>query len=137
MNSSHQHPGSSVRIKMLLPALLLTLLPLLPVQAAPHLLSPARYEVIDLTAQAHEQGNVLEVSGRIRNHSQRTLRGYAIIYLLDGHQRVVHAVEAQVNDNLPFKHGQAGHFGVTVSVGTNNHLRTVSVEFVPQEVSAL
>ncbi len=90
----------------------------------------ANYQVVDLSADSTDDSNVVDISGGIKNYSFAEISGHAVIYLLDGNDAVVHAVDTEVNDNSSFRHGQVGHFSETVNISNLGKLQSVSVEFV-------
>lgn len=90
----------------------------------------ANYQVVDLSADSTDSNNIIDVSGGIKNFSYTSIRGRAIIYLLDGNQTVLQAIETEVNDSQSFKHGQVGKFETTVNIGGLNNVQSVTVEFL-------
>lgn len=90
------------------------------------------FEVVDLCAELAEDGHIIHVSGGIKNKSFSSVRGCAVLYLLDGNDAVVHAVETVVNDRHLFHHGQTATFQVTIDISALKNLQSVTVEFVQQ-----
>jgi len=88
------------------------------------------YQVVDLSADSTDSSDVIEVSGGIKNFNYTSIRGRAIIYLLDGNQTVLQAVDTSVNDGQSFKHSQVGHFETTVNVSGFTNVQSVTVEFI-------
>lgn len=95
------------------------------------------FQVVDLSADATENGQIIDVSGGIKNQSFSSVRGHAILYLIDQNNNVVHAVETEVNDQQRFQHGQTGTFSVTIDISALNNLQSVSVEFVQHSPTAI
>lgn len=89
-----------------------------------------QYEIEDLTAQLQSEGTVILVSGKIRNRGHSATRGYVIVYLKDGNNEVIHSMEADVNEKLPFGYGKAGYFEVSANIEGISGLQNVSIEFV-------
>ena len=89
-----------------------------------------QYEIEDLTAQLQSDGTEIFVSGKIRNLGHADTRGYVIVYLRDGNNDVIHAVETDVNEKRPFGYGVAGYFEVSANIEGMNGLQNVSIEFV-------
>ncbi|MBI9083815.1 MAG: hypothetical protein JEZ11_09470 [Desulfobacterales bacterium] len=89
-----------------------------------------QYEIEDLTAQLQSEGSVILVSGKIRNLGHSATRGYVIVYLRDGNNDVIHAMETDVNEKRPFGHGMAGYFEVSANIEGLSGLANVSIEFV-------
>lgn len=89
-----------------------------------------QYEIEDLTAQLQSDGTVILVSGKIRNLGHSATRGYVVVYLKDGNNDVIHAMETDVNEKRPFGHGKAGYFEVSANIEGISGLQNVSIEFV-------
>ena len=90
------------------------------------------FEVEDLVAELQNDGQVIYVSGKIRNRSQAPVRGYVVVYYRNGNNEPVHAVEVEVNQKKVFGHGEAGFFEATTPVAGISGIASVSVEFVDQ-----
>lgn len=88
------------------------------------------YELEDLIAEMQKDGDNVLVSGKIRNLSHNSVRGYVIIYLKNDKDKVVRSVETDVNDNMYFHHGKTGNFETTVNIGNVPDIQNVIVEFV-------
>ncbi|MCD6526216.1 MAG: hypothetical protein J7K75_04400 [Desulfuromonas sp.] len=95
-----------------------------------------RFQVVDLSAGATEDGQIIDVCGGIKNQSFSSVRGYAILYLIDKNNTVVHAIETEVNDQQLFHHGQTGTFNITVDISALHDLQSVTVEFVQQTATS-
>ena len=95
------------------------------------------YQVTDLEASVQGDGNLLEVSGKIKNRGFKPLRGAAVIYLLDNSGAVVHGIEAEVNNGHRFNHGQSGTFEMSINISRFSNLQQVTVEFVEYSKGAL
>ena len=89
-----------------------------------------QYEIEELTAHLESDGTVIFVSGKIRNLGHMETRGYVIVYLRDGNNDVIHAVETDVNEKMPFGYGKSGYFEVSANIEGLSGLQNVSVEFV-------
>lgn len=89
-----------------------------------------RFSVEDLVADVHAEGDIIAVSGKIRNYSQSLASGYVIVYFKDSKDRVIHAVEANVNERQPIAHGDTGLFEAQTSLDNTPGATNVSVEFV-------
>lgn len=90
----------------------------------------ANYQVVDLSADSTDSSDIITVSGGIKNFSYTSIRGHAIIYLLDGSQTVLQAIETEVNDGHSFRHSQVGKFETTVNIAGFGSVQSVTVEFV-------
>ena len=89
-----------------------------------------QYEIVDLTAQLQSDGTVILVTGKIRNLGHSDTRGYVIVYLKDGNDDVIHAMETDVNEKQPFGHGKAGYFEASANIEGMAGLSNVSIEYV-------
>ncbi|MGB5157983.1 hypothetical protein [Desulfobacterium sp. N47] len=88
------------------------------------------YEVEDLIAELQNGGNIVLVSGKIRNLSHHSVRGYVIIYLKNDKDKVVRSIEADVNDKAYINHGKTGGFETSVNIGNIPDIQNVVVEFI-------
>jgi len=99
--------------------------------------SSPKYEIEDLTADLHSDGDVLIVKGKIRNLSHAPVRGYMIIYLKNNNDDTIFSLETKVNKNMPFLHGKTGGFEVGTNIENHAGITNISVEFVEKRVSTL
>lgn len=88
------------------------------------------YEIEDLVADMQEDGNNVLVTGRIRNLSHYSVKGYVIVYFKNGRDEVVHSVETDVNDKRPFSHGNTGSFETSANIGNTPDIQNVIIEFI-------
>ncbi len=89
-----------------------------------------QYVLEDLMAESQAGGDVIYVAGRIRNRSHAPVRGYVVVYFCNSNNQPLHAMEAEVNRNEAFGHGQDGFFEVTANVAGLPNVVNVTVEFV-------
>jgi hypothetical protein len=92
--------------------------------------SAPAYEVEDLIAELQDGGSFVLVSGKIKNLSHHSVKGYVIIHLKDNKDRVIGYVEASVNDTRSFQHGKAGVFETIFNIDNIPNIQNVMVEFV-------
>lgn len=104
-----------------------------PAPPATATFSAPQYEVVDLQAELFEEGTLLYIAGKIQNSSQRSTRGYVVIYFQDGGSGLIGTVETDVNKSQPFQHGQAGVFEVAVNIAGENGVSNISVEYVEKK----
>lgn len=90
----------------------------------------ANYQVVDLTANATDSSNIIDISGGIKNFSFTSIRGHAIVYVLDSNKNVLQGIDTDVNDGQSFRHGQTGNFEATINISGLSGVQSVSVEFV-------
>jgi hypothetical protein len=91
-----------------------------------------QYEVEDLMAELQAGGDVIYVTGRIRNLSQAPVKGYVVVYFRNANNQPLHAVEVEVNQNKVFGHGEAGFFEATANIVGISDVANVAIEFVDQ-----
>ena len=95
--------------------------------------SAPKYEFEDLNLELYSDGNIIFVSGKIRNMTYKPVRGFAIVYFKDKGDDVIHSVETEVNSGKTFVHGKAGYFEATENIENIPGIENVSVEFVPDQ----
>ncbi|MDY0190349.1 MAG: hypothetical protein RBR22_06405 [Desulfuromonas sp.] len=92
------------------------------------------YQVVDLSADSTDNSDIIDVSGGIKNFGYTSIKGHAIIYLLDGNQSVLQAIDTQVNDGQSFRHAQTGKFETTVNIAGLSNVQSVTVEFIMDRI---
>lgn len=98
----------------------------------PTTFADAKFEIHDLQAIVEGNDDVMLISGKIKNLSFTTVKGYVIVYLQDKDEAVIFATEADVNERQPFPHGKSGFFETAINIGDTPAVENVSIEFVDQ-----
>ncbi len=96
--------------------------------AIPSSFSSPEFVIEELNANLYN--NILVVNGKIFNNSFRNARGQLIIYLKDSGNGVINSVEENVNNGLPFAHGDRIPFECTISTNIAPGAHNLTVEFV-------
>ena len=141
--SGHSESVEIIRIMKNLKFLALTaLLCSLPVfhpanvrgDAAGRSLPPLRQQMSfvaleNLEAEFFPANSVVTISGRIKNNSRTSVRGYLTFYLLSASGTVLKAFELPLKEHQPFGDGESVSFDTAVNVGSVSGAYQVSVDF--------
>lgn len=94
--------------------------------------SPAQYELFDLTAIFFSSSGLVTVTGQVRNLSEAPVRGHVMLHFRSATDQLLYTSETEVNQGQPFAHGAVAAFEATITVGTGEAIRKVSVAFIPR-----
>jgi len=95
----------------------------------PSVYAPSSYVVEDLEANVHSDGNVLIVTGRIKNLTPKKMWGRIIVYLKTEKNDTLGTIDTEIKDTF-IAPGGSGRFEVAADVRGLGGLRNVSVEFL-------
>ncbi len=86
-------------------------------------------EVQELEADYHTASSTITVSGKIKNVSNSTIRGYATVYLLSAEGQELYSYQEEVNGGDSFSHGSTVEFSATARVGDISKVSSLSIDF--------
>lgn len=92
-------------------------------------LEPRFIEVQDLEANFHTASSTVTISGKIKNVSNSTIRGYATVYLLSAEGQELYSYQEEVNGGDGFSHGSTVEFSATSRVGDISKVSSISIDF--------
>jgi hypothetical protein len=92
--------------------------------------SSAVCPIVHLEANTYEKGRLLHVQGKVKNMSQRPVRGYLLLHLVDSNQQSVYALRTEIQDKSQLAHNDTGSFEEVINIQALKGLKTVRVEFV-------
>lgn len=87
------------------------------------------FEVEELTANL-VSSSILVVNGKVNNKGYREVRGRILIYIKNTSDDVISVVEENINNGMPFSHGQRALFETSIKIDNVPGFNNVSVEFV-------
>jgi len=130
--------GVKMKLRVYIPCLLTALILLsagtgFGERKQPLTFSSPKFEIEDLTADLHSDGDMLIIKGKIRNLSHAPVRGYMIIYLKNNNDDTIFSLETKVNKNMPFLHGKTGSFEVGTNIESHSGITNISAEFVEKK----